>query len=69
MLYAYNIVLFATSAERLQFFRRKSHIGGWNHDDEFNTSKSSVVYIDSRRKTGNAKSMTIGGKLVVTSFS
>ena len=37
---------------------------------EFNPSKSSVMYIDSR-KAGNAQSMTIGGEMlnVVTSFS
>ena len=36
---------------------------------EYNPSKSSIMYIDSR-KAGNARSMTIGGKLlnVVTVF-
>ena len=47
-----------------------SHTCGCNHDIEFDVSKSSVTYIDSR-KAGNALSMKIGGKMlnVVTSFS
>ena len=50
-------------------FKSKSHIRA-NHDIEFNPSKSSAMYIDSR-KAGNVQSMTIGGKIlnVVTSFS
>ena len=49
ILYADDIVLFAPSAKGLQ----KSHTYGCNHDIEFNPSKSSVMYIDSR-KAGNA---------------
>ena len=47
-----------------------SHTYGCNHDIEFNPSKFSIMYIDTR-KAGNAQSMTIGGKMlnVVTSFS
>ena len=54
----------------LQKLLELSHTYGCNHDIDFNPSKSSVMYIDSR-KAGNAQSMTIGGKMfnVVTSFS
>ena len=47
-----------------------SHTYGCNYDIEYNPSKSSIMYIDSR-KAGNARSMTIGGKIlnVVTAFS
>ena len=60
MLYADNIVLCDPSAEGLQTLSDISHTYGCNHDNEFNTSKFGVIYIDSRRKAGNAKSMTIG---------
>ena len=60
MLYADNIVLCDPSAEGLQKLSDISHTYGCNHDNEFNTSKFGVIYIDSRRKAGNAKSMTIG---------
>ena len=70
MLYADDIVLFALSAKGLQKLLVLSHTYGCNHDIEFNPSKSSVMYIDSRN-AGNAQSLTIGGKMlnVVTSFS
>ena len=70
MLYADDIVLFAPSAKGLQKLLDLSHTYDCNHDIEFNPSKYSFMYIDSR-KAGNAQSMTIGGKLlnVVTSFS
>ena len=70
MLYADDIVSFAPSAKGLQHFLDINHTYGCNHDIEFNPSKSSVTYIDSR-KAGNAKSMTIGGELfnIATSFS
>ena len=70
MLYADDIVLFAPSAKGFQKLLDISHTYGCNHDIEFNPSKSSVMYIDSR-KAGNAQSMTISGKMlnVVTSFS
>ena len=47
-----------------------SHTYGCNYDIEYNPSKSSIMYIDSR-KAGNARSMTIGGKIlnVVTAFT
>ena len=47
-----------------------SHTYGCNDDIEFNPSKSSIMFIDTR-KAGNAQSMTIGGKILnaVTSFS
>ncbi len=70
MLYPYGIVLFAPSVKGLQKLLDLSHTYGCNHDIEFNPSESSVMCIDSR-KTSNAQSMTIGGKMlnVVTSFS
>ena len=70
MIYADDIVLFAPSAKGLQKLLDISHTYGCNHDIEFNPSKSSVMCIDSR-KSCNARTMTIGGKIlnVVTSFS
>ena len=70
MLYADDIVLFAPSAKGLQKLLDISHTYGCNYDIEYNPSKSSIMYIDSR-KAGNARSMTIGGKIlnVVTAFS
>ena len=70
MLYADDIVLFAPSAKGLQKLLDISHTYGYNYDIEYNPSKSSIMYIDSR-KAGNARSMTIGGKIlnVVTAFS
>ena len=61
MLYADDIVLFAPSAKGLQKLMDISHTYGCNYDIEYNPSKSSIMYIDSR-KAGNARSMTIGGK-------
>ena len=70
MLYADDIVLFAPSAKGLQKLLDISQTYGCNYDIEYNPSKSSIMYIDSR-KAGNARSMTIGGKIlnVVTAFS
>ena len=70
MLYADDIVLFAPSAKGLQNLLGISHTYGCNHDIEFNPSKSSGMYIDSK-KACNARTMTIGGKIlnVVTSLS
>ena len=70
MLYADEIVLFAPSAKGLQKRLDISHTYGCYHDIEFNPSKSSVMYIDSR-KARNVRTMTIGGNMlnVVTSFS
>ena len=67
MLYADDIVLCGPSAKGLQKLLVISHTYGCNHDLEFNTSKSSVMY---SRKAGNAQSMTIDGKTlnVFTSF-
>ena len=63
MLYADDIVLFAPSAKGLQKLLDISHTYGCNYDIEYNPSKSSIMYIDSR-KAGNARSMTIGGKIL-----
>ena len=63
MLYADELVLFAPSATGLQKLLDLSHTYGCNHYMEFNPSKSSVMYIDSR-KAGNAQSMIIGGKML-----
>ena len=70
MLYAYDIVLFASSAKGLQKLLYLSHTYDCNHDIELNPSKYSVMHIDSR-KAGYARSMTIGGEMLnmVTSFS
>ena len=67
MLYADDIVLFAKGLQKLLDI---SHTYGCNYDIEYNPAKSSIMYIDSR-KAGNARSMTIGGKIliVVTAFS
>ena len=66
-----DIVLFAPSVNGWQNLDI-SHSYSCNHGVEFNPSQSSITItnIDSR-KTGNAKTMTIGGKLFngVTSFS
>ena len=70
MLYADDIVLLAPSAKGLQKPLDICHTYGCNHDIAFNPSKSSVMYIGSR-KACNARTMTIGGKIVnvVTSLS
>ena len=57
MLYADDIVLFAPSAKGLQKLLDISHTYGCNYDIEYNPSKSSIMYIDSR-KAGNARSVT-----------
>ena len=49
MLCADDIVLFAPSAKGLQKVLYLSHTYGCNHDIEFNPSKSSVMYIESRQ--------------------
>ena len=70
MLHADDIVLFAPCSKGLQKLLDLSHTYGCNPDIECNPSKSSVMYIDSR-KAGNAQNMTIGGNMlnVVTCFS
>ena len=62
--------MFAPSAKGLQKLLDIIHTYGCNHDIEFNPSKYSVMYIDSR-KACNARTMTIGGEIlnVVTAFS
>ena len=52
MLYADDLVLFPPFANGLQKLLDLSHAYDCNHNIEFNHSKSSVMYIDSR-KAGN----------------